>query len=117
MYAPKILESSTKLVMAPSPDVVPVRLTPPTPLPLLSLTVAVMMELARLETVSGIALREIAVGAPALIVMVALPEAFAPVAVAVSVTPTRGTAGGVDRAVRAIAVVCGYCIHGSDLRR
>ena len=47
-------------------NVVPVGFKPPTPLSLLSVTIAVIMALPKLETVSGAALSSIAAGGPAL---------------------------------------------------
>jgi hypothetical protein len=74
------------LVRVPPLNVVPVGVKPPTPLPLLSVTIAVIVALPRLVTVIGTALSAIVAGGPALIAMLAESETPAPVAVAVSVT-------------------------------
>ena len=78
--------SAVNAPTAPLPDAIPVKLAPPTPLPLLSVTIAVIVALPRLETVSGDAVSVIAAGGPALITTVAIPEAPDSVAVAVIVT-------------------------------
>ena len=117
MYEPNLVAvDSVNAVRAPPLDVVAVRLWPPTALPLLSLTVAVIVALPLLETVVGAALTLTCAGAPALMVTTALPDAFRLRRCCGERYRSDCPAGGVGRAVGAVAVV-GHCADRSNSRR